>query len=344
MNNKYFIKLCEKAITGNINESEKTQLNNWLDKSEINRNQFEELKKIWIDTSPVKAPQLPDIDKEWNNLNRKLELLNADKKIKKSYWDEIIFFVKSFTLPGWKPAIVSLIIFICIIAGYYLLSRETPQQQFVNIYTLNKEHRKIQLPDGSTVILNSGSSIKYASPFGKSSREVYMTGEAFFEVTKNSIPFNIFSSNAKISVLGTQFDVWARDGKTRVIVKEGKVKFARLNKVLEGVNLTANQTSIINENSNPTAPKEIDSQFFLGWMNGKLIFDRTPLNEVVKELERRYNIKIILDGDSLSKNTISGSFNNYGADTVLSMICLALNLKYEQQSGHYLIESKESKN
>jgi transmembrane sensor len=344
MDKNYYQKLCHKSISGNINEIEIAQLDKWLAESEINREEFNNLKKIWLDTTPTETFQIPDAEMEWNNLNRKIKVLETDSISEKRIFSNLQSHIKSFMLPGWKPALTSLIVFICIIAGFFIMKQQTPEQQLINISTANKEHREIQLPDGSTALLNNGSTIKYLRPFNNNSRDVYLTGEAFFKVTKNTIPFNILSFNAKVSVLGTQFDVWVRDGKTRVIVKEGKVKLASLNSSSKSVLLSANQTSSIVDGSSPFLPKEIDWQYLLGWMKGRLVFDRTPLNEVADELERTYNVKIILAGDSLRRNTISGSFNNYNIDTVLSMICLALDLKYEKQPDSYLIESKGSKN
>ena len=169
---------------------------------------------------------------------------------------------------------------------------------------------------------------------------VSLKGEAYFSVAKNGKPFTITTENAKITVLGTKFDVLTRDENTRVVVNEGRVSFSpKMN--LEGVYLSKNQMSIINKNSEPTKPKDVDSDFFLSWMKGDMVFYRTPLNEISGDLKRRFNINISLKSDTLKKYTLTGSFKNNNADSTLSMICLALGLDFEKQNDSYIIKAKD---
>ena len=73
----------------------------------------------------------------------------------------------------------------------------------------------------------------------------------------------------------------------------------------------------------------------LGWLDGKIVFSNTSLSEIIQELERNYNVNVSLDNDSLSNYNLTGSFDEEKIDTVLSKICLALNLKYIQENNSY---------
>ena len=227
----------------------------------------------------------------------------------------------------WKPALAGLLL-VAISVTILLLSNKEEIVRYETISTLNNDRQTVQLPDGSTVKLNSGSLIKFPEKFKDEKREIKLEGEAFFSVTKNGKPFVITTENAKITVLGTEFNVWTRDKKTKVIVKEGRVNLEQIKAKNENVILLKNQESIITENSKPLPPQNVNADYLLGWLNNKLVFNRTPLNEIVGELERFYNVKIKLADNGLKNLTLTGSFGNQKADSVLSMICLALNLKF----------------
>ena len=246
-----------------------------------------------------------------------------------------------------KPALVSFFILGIIAAGIIFVNRDVVKPRLNLVSTSNNEYKNIKLPDGSIVFLNSGSSIKFLvksegenRAFNNGERKITLSGEAFFSVTKNKNPFIITTENAKITVLGTKFDVLSRGENTRVVVKEGKVSFSPKNIKDKGIYLTKDQLSTISKNSEPTVPNEVDAGYFLGWMKGNLVFYRTPVKEIVRDLEKRYNINISFKADSLSNNTLTGSFKNNNADSAVSMVCVALGLDFEKQNDTYIIKQK----
>ncbi|MEJ2617061.1 MAG: FecR domain-containing protein [Ignavibacteriaceae bacterium] len=246
-----------------------------------------------------------------------------------------------------KPALVSIFILGIIAVGIIFLNRDVPKPRLNIVSTSNNEYKNIKLPDGSIVFLNSGSSIKFfvksegeKKVFSNGERKITLSGEAFFSVTKNKNPFVITTENAKITVLGTKFDVLSRDENTRVVVKEGKVSFSPKNIQNKAIYLTKDQLSTISINSEPTVPREVDAGYFLDWMKGNLVFYRTPVKEIVRDLERRYNINISFHADSLINNTLTGSFKNNNADSAVSMFCVALGLDFEKQNDNYIIKQK----
>ena len=344
MINKRYQKLCIKEITGNITGSEKQILDKWLADSDENKKEFEKLKETWAVSNLNELQTSFDIDMEWARLNERLT--NFDRQVNRASFFEKLFTMKS-PAPKLKPVLASIFI-LCIIAiGIFFLNRDIPKPQLDVVSTSNNEYKNIQLPDGSVVYLNSGSSIKFLvksegekKVFNNGERKVTLNGEAFFSVTKNKNPFIITTENAKITVLGTKFDVLSRDENTRVVVKEGKVNFSPKDTNSKGIFLTKDQLSTISKNSEPTLPKEVDAGYFLGWMKGNLVFYRTPVKEIAIDLERRYNINISFQADSLNNFTLTGSFKNNDADSAVSMVCLALGLDFEKQNNNYIIKPK----
>ncbi len=343
MINKQYQKLCIKEITGNITQNEKYLLDNWLADSDDNKKEFEKIKDIWAVNYYSELPASIDIDMEWTKLNEKIRTFDK-QGVKETFWG------KSFSLgfvPKLRPILVGVFVLFAVVIGIYLLNQDVSKPILNVINTSNKEYKEIQLPDGSTVHLNSCTRIKYLTKsdgdrkiFNNGDRKVILNGEAFFSVTKNKKPFIITTENAKITVLGTKFDVLSRDKNTRVVVKEGKVNFSTKDMNAKAIYLTKDQLSTINKNSEPTLPRQVDAGYFLGWMNGSIIFYRTSISEIARDLERRYNIKISLPVDSLNNYTLTGSFKNSDADSAVSMVCLALGLDFEKQNDNYIIKIK----
>lgn len=342
---KKYRKLCIKKITGSIQESEEQLLVSWLSESNENNIEFEKLKKVWSLSVQIDLPETVDTDLEWARLNEKLKIIENNTNVKSSILKRFSP-AQDFFIPKLKPILVSALALFIVAIGIYIFNKSEPKPELNIVATTNNEQKSIQLPDGSTVHLNSSSSIEFLSLndgarklFNGEERKVALKGEAFFSVTKNNHPFIITTANAKITVLGTKFDVLSRDKNTRVVVKEGKVKFSQKSNS-RGINLSKDQLSIINKNSVPTKPKVVDSGYFLGWMNGNMVFYRTHLDEIAADLNRRFHVNISLSNESLKDFTLTGSFKNSDADSTLSMICLALGLDYEKQNNRYIIKEK----
>jgi transmembrane sensor len=344
MNNQYK-KLSIKEITGNITSSEKQSLYSWLADSDENKKEYEKLKEIWAAFDSSQVPGSINIDMEWAKLNERLQN-SGRQNVKESFMEKLLSYQGTLR-PKLRPVLAAIFI-LCIAAiGIYFLNKDVPKPLLTLVKTSNTEYKNVTLPDGSIVYLNSGSSIEFfvksegdKKVFNNNERKILLNGEAFFSVTKNDKPFIITTENAKITVLGTKFDVLSRNENTRVVVKEGKVNFSPKDIKTEGIYLTKDQLSTIRNNSGPSSPKEVDAHYFLGWMEGSLIFYKTPINEVAKDLERHYNINITLQGDSLNEYTLTGSFKNSNADSALSIVCLALGLDFEKQNNNYVIKTK----
>ena len=327
MNIKQFRDLCIKEVTGNIDETEKKILNLWLSESDENRKEHERIKNIWIKTSP-KEILIPDTESEWFALNRKLE--DNSQPVRKY----------SIAKQKLKPAFAGVIAILLLFIGVYVVSNKEHTPQLKAIATFSKEHKEVHLPDGSIVLLNGSSEIKFLDNFNENTREVDLKGEAFFSVTKDGRPFIVKTENAKTTVVGTKFNVRSYGEKTEVFVKEGKVRVKQNKLIDEAVELTKGQFSSVIKDLAPASPKEVDP-YLLSWIDGKLEFNQTKLTEIVDELERFYNTKITIENYNDLKNlTITGSFNHQKIDTLLAMICTALNIDFEKQNDGYLIKNK----
>ena len=156
------------------------------------------------------------------------------------------------------------------------------------IETAKGEHTHFKLPDHSIIALNAESKASY-NPFKWFfSRIVQLEGEAYFEV-KHGNRFIVQSGINRVNVLGTKFNVYARSGVYSVTCLEGKVEvYAESGSIVLHSNMQATlrvpQFSIKND---------VSTSIATGWMQGRFVFDETPLREVIAEIERQYNIKVV---------------------------------------------------
>ncbi len=154
----------------------------------------------------------------------------------------------------------------------------------------------ITLSDSSTVWLNAGSRLIYPSKFVDKTREVYLVGEALFDVKKNdNQPFIVKTSDVKIAVKGTRFNVsaYSEDYSVQTALIEGSVEVYRINAGLfeKGVNITPGQMAYFNKKSKDTKVINVDVNKYILWTKGLYNFSNTELNRITKQLERYYNIK-----------------------------------------------------
>jgi len=186
-----------------------------------------------------------------------------------------------------------------------------------------------QLPDGSHIILNSGSHIEYSKNFGKSSRELILhEGEIFLNVEHQSISFIVQSFDATTEVLGTSFNVrsWPDElqPSTGVIVKTGQVRVTPHNNSDLSVTIGAGESAHIRSSGLAPLVEKIstDESDPYAWIDGGFKFSGQPLGNVVKEIERRYNVKIDIDSpdlQSLSIGILKQSPEN--AEDIIQDIC-----------------------
>jgi ferric-dicitrate binding protein FerR (iron transport regulator) len=182
-----------------------------------------------------------------------------------------------------------------------------------------------KLPDGSEVWLNSGTTISFPRQYGET-RNVELSGQAFFKVVKDGKPFVVKTGFGRIEVMGTSFDAKAYandnfettlvDGSVKVVDENNRI--ATLKPGQQATVTPAGEFSMLNVNTGNIT----------SWREGKLIFVKTPFVEVAKDLERWYNIKIELQGERLKKIGYTGTIELETFGEVLELINVTTPIKY----------------
>jgi transmembrane sensor len=194
-----------------------------------------------------------------------------------------------------------------------------------------KEHRVIRLPDGSTVIINSGSKLNYPSSFdGLAKREVYLEGQAYFDIKHNdSKPFIVHTGNVQTTVMGTAFNVKAWPGEKNVIVTvtRGKVRVGDDTKTF-GV-ITPDQQITYNKEKDNVVQKVVDAPTYLAWKEQDLLFDDVTVAEAAELLQERFKVNISYADESIRSKRFTTTFlKDESLDQVLRSICDFNNASY----------------
>lgn len=170
---------------------------------------------------------------------------------------------------------------------------------------------KLQLSDGTIVSLNSGTTLKYPEQFGfNGKRNVYLTGEAFFEVAKDKThPFIVHANKVEVEVLGTKFNVSAYPENPTVnsTLIEGSIQMAEAENKSNTVLLMPNQMATWQNNSKKITTKFVDTSIYAAWTKGDIAFKDTPFSTIAKIIERTYDVKIINENSDLARQNFTGS-------------------------------------
>lgn len=199
---------------------------------------------------------------------------------------------------------------------------------------------KVILADGSIVWLNSGSSISYPNEFMENKRVVNLKGEAFFEVSHDKKrPFFVKSGAFSTKVLGTSFNVTAfSEGPYTVTVATGKVKVKHEN---EFILLTRNQQGHYNAHYKKFTAKQVNSKELSDWRFGILHLNG-KLSEALKNVERKYGVKVVFDDPQLQAYEIAATYKNESLTNVLKSIEFSMGVKISLKENIVKI-SKHSK-
>ncbi|MBP3757761.1 MAG: DUF4974 domain-containing protein [Prevotella sp.] len=170
---------------------------------------------------------------------------------------------------------------------------------------------QMTLPDGTKVWLNAGSRISYSQGYSLVNRLVELVGEGYFEVAHNErLPFSVVSDNVQVKVLGTKFNFrdYPTDAEATVSLAEGSVAMNSKKDAGQERLLKPGQRATVDKRTGQINVEEYEVANSSQWTSGKLIFDGEPLQEIVKTLERSYNVKITIADSELLKLHFYGDF------------------------------------
>ncbi|WP_423818625.1 FecR domain-containing protein [Salinimicrobium sp. TIG7-5_MAKvit] len=205
---------------------------------------------------------------------------------------------------------------------------------------------EVQLSDGTLVMMNSGSSLRYPVNFSKmGNREVILTGEAFFSVAKDKDrAFIVKADELEIGVLGTEFNVSAypEDPEINVVLVEGSVELSVKGDYEKSI-LQPGQLASVEQSDNTLEIREVDTEIYTAWMKGGLVFRNMTFSNMLKKMERHYDVVIMNRATELGREKFNASFGNEPIEKILKYFQETYGLEYTQQKNIIIIKDIKSK-
>lgn len=207
------------------------------------------------------------------------------------------------------------------------------QPEIITLSTLNATTQSATLPDGTHVILNAGTTLKYAAEFAGDTREVTLAGEANFAVARNKEkPFIVKTDQLSITALGTKFNVRAyHTDKITTTLEEGSIRVATDK---EAMLVNPHEQVIYTSSNQNLEKKRVDIDDATAWMKGELIFEDSSLPDILAEIERHHNIRISVKGILDQKTLYSIKYRNSETLTqMLDVLCyITGNISYRMDN------------
>lgn len=220
------------------------------------------------------------------------------------------------------------------VSGAVMYSRITNANYHMVAQTNYGTRKSVVLPDGTTVTLNGSSSLKIANDYNGNDRHVLLTGEAFFEVTKDKTrPFVVLTAKTATTALGTSFKVnsYATLKTASVMLATGKVKVEATqprSNITDQILIPGQQVVLANGGSSFTK-SEFNKAELQNWINNKLVFNNATFNEIAAKITNTYGIQVTADAKEVEQIRFTGQFNNKSLSEVLDAIGFVNNFKYK---------------
>ncbi|KAA9357026.1 FecR family protein [Larkinella humicola] len=351
--------LLGKFLAGETDAAESERVQRWLDQDNSERQEFDRFERIW-DTAgklsqKAQPPSIPvNTDAAWQKMRGKMRS-SSETEDKRTPTKPVeappepvikplpVTPIRSNRTRSWwqSPvwAVAATVVLLSGLLWFFTKETETVPVAQVAAVTADQKIEKI-LPDGSRVLLNRDSKLTYPESFAGDSREVELTGEAFFDVKPDPTkPFRIQVRNTTVQVLGTSFSIRAYTADVRVAVRTGKVKFSTKAKE---VTLVKDEQAVFDAKKDTLIKALRFDANAMAFKTGRLVFDREPLSKIVETLNEVYHADIHLADERLGRCEFTSTlaFENEKLEKVLSITAEAMDLLIKRDGNRITLEGK----
>jgi transmembrane sensor len=346
-------------LTGSISEKDLMKLDEWINTSSENLSYFNRLKDSWILSGGINRGSSIQTEESWNTLKNRLSQNRL--RLGFEFWSrEKVNFTKYLKLAAsWL-----LIFGLGSLVTWWLSGRSKEiitagSNKTIEISTPLGARSMIKMPDSTLIWLNAGTTITYNQDYGRQTRTLNLSGEAYFKVAKDSLhTFVVNTQGMIVRALGTRFNVKAYPEEKTIsaTLEEGKIDIRVLSMADKNASILLKpkdkliyhketketekyietpEDKITHEASRPVKPKDINllsnvrTELYTSWKDPRWIIYREPLSTLAPMLERRYNLKIIFDDEQLKKYKFTGIIENETVDQILDALQMTAPLEYQ---------------
>lgn len=317
-------KLIEKYLAGECSEVEMEQILEWFNASEDNRKEWLKLRMVSAKSAFMHFSDTDQVARAYKELLKKQD---DQKRFKQEV-------TRKITLRFMRYA-ASILVLIGMSVFFYKYTTDWQYPKMIVVATgANEPVRKIMLEDSSQVWLSAGSRIEYPKRFRKNERKVSVEGKVFFEVAKDvHRPFYVKTETYTVKVLGTSFEVNAfkYNQISDVTLLEGNVEILD-NNLASLCILQPGQQFETDKLSNQFTLHQVNAEMYASWHGGQFEFDGLTFAEIVKILERHYNVLIIIDDHIAKDQRLVGSLSfQKDISQMMKTIEMVVPIKYHVQ-------------
>jgi ferric-dicitrate binding protein FerR (iron transport regulator) len=329
--------LIFKVLSNEASESENKIFLDWFDSSPENKKIFLQIEQLWKESGGVGDYYKINQEQAWNNVYKNI----APKRR------------KQIIQPLLKVAAIIVMAYLLGGLTMYLVHKK-PQDAIllaskeIHVKAPLGSKTEVELSDGTKVWLNSGSEVRYPAIFDRNQRDIYLVGEAYFDVEKNKeCPFFVHTGEIDIKVLGTSFNVksYPEEGLVETTLVEGLVNINKKGSS-EKLELKPNEKATFINNPEKlsgnaggqfTVTKDIDTELYVSWKSGKLIFKREKFKDLAIKLERWFNVHITVSNKKLTEERVTGIFQNESIEQALDALQISVPFTYKIDKNNITI-------
>ena len=307
-------------LSNHATAEERRELEDWVKQSPENNRHFQEMRNIWQVMNPPFNPSEIDVYAAEKNI---LANIAATKRN-----------ITRTLLLYWQRIAAILIIPLLIISAYLYLNKDNDLYDTVEYQEVKSPHgtfSEVRLPDGTNVWLNGGSSLKYPLAFKKGERNVFLSGEGYFEVhSDKENPFIVKTEQITLQATGTAFNIEAykTDSITSVTMANGKID------VVFGTSspiaMMPGERASFNNLTKQCVITHTDPYKWYAWKDGLMIFRDDPLWYVFKRVGQTFNVNIELKDSSLANAPYRATFKNESLDEILRLLKMSAPIRFSQ--------------
>ena len=336
MQETIIISLLRKYVKDQCSEQELRTLLQWLKSSDHHIGFDWVVQPLW-DAIDKDMPR-PDEEGE-NELRQEVSSLLSEIRQQKTSDSKVR---SKNRLNGFYRVAAILILALSVTLGALkVLDRPQSVVTYVEKMSAKGETKSLLLADGTKVILNSDTKLIIPSNFNKEERIIELEGEGFFDVTPDpDKPFIIKSGETRVKVLGTSFDFksYKEDEFIKLTVSTGKVRVNMIDQDLQ-LAVSPNEHLSINKIDGNVRKESIEENNYIKWIHGSLYFNKEPIREVLKTINRTYNRKVILQCKNCDYR-ITGTHDNKSIEAVIEAICFTTGLRSKREGGNIVLYEK----
>lgn len=318
-----------------ISVEENEQLMHWTEDSEC-KALLDELQLLWQKIQAKSKNYTPDKEYYWKELSARM---NKNKRVEKVIPRKVISIQRLY-----QYAAVACVVFVVSIgiSYYWGETHVNPNSKTEQVYTCLNGKSKVYLPDGTEVWLHNNTTLTYGNDFQHHNRLVRVSGEAYFEVTRDEKkPFIVQTQGMQVVVHGTKFNVEANENKTesRVSLIQGSVS---LETSSEKLMMKPGDVAIYNRIKNQLAVASGNVAFEKSWANDQLYISNQSLGEVCRFLSKWYNVKINVDEDLKEQYMYTFTLRNESLEEIVRLMSHINPISYSFDEKNVLTINKQT--